>query len=289
MSWDVQQFMNTPWALDPQSRWEVALTEFALPKTFQTYPDRLNPLSFTFHADDEELQTFTLPETNFYHSPKDLIDCMTALMEDASSIEHIVMSASDTDTDDEDAEGDDSSTTQESSKLCDYVQFHYDSCTLRVLLRIKKQPPSDIRLTFSDGLKELFSLEDDEYEIKSAYHDGQFERVVFSEMFNFSLFTDYIHILLQEANMSFINNKTIPWLYSCSIGSSSVVSHTHTHIILKPVSLCYVPLNYVNSMRNKLHLSVVDDDMEILSPLKCIYRHNMTMFHLHFRNILPGR
>jgi len=271
----VEEFMNTPWALDPHSRWEVALTEMILPKTFQMYPDRLNPLSVTFSWNDQELQDITLSANNFYHSPNDLVENINSLMEDDKSIEIT-------------PEGEDEPII---FKLIDYLQFHYNPHTLQVFLRLKTPPPVDITLTMSDGLRELFNLEDDdeEFQIKSENHDGQIDRIVFSEMFNFDIITDYIHILLQEANMSFINNEMIPWLYSCSIGSSSVVSHSHTHITVKPVSLCYVPLNSVNSMRNKLNLSVVDKNLNLLKPHNRLYKHRKTVFHLHFRNILPGR
>jgi len=274
-SWDVEQFMNTPWALDPHSRWEVALTELTIPKTFQMYPDRLNPLAFVFSTEEEHLQEFIFSGNNFYQSPSDVVDYMNALVADGRRVPVVI--------DEEDEE----SVIMISIK--DHIEFCYDPHTLRVLLKIKTPPPVDIILNLSRGLVELFNLAEGEYKIMSGDFDGQIERIVFSGMFKFNLMTDYIHILLQEANMSFINNKMAPWLYSCSIGSSNVVSQSHTHLTVKPKSLCYVPLNYVNSMRNKLHLSVVDNELNILKPQNHLYKHNKTVFHLHFRNILPGR
>jgi len=300
-SWDVQQFMNTPWALDPHSRWEVALTELTLPKTFQMYPDRINPLIFmiTTH-DEEELHRFTLSKNTFYHSPDELVEYMNTLMEDTEAIEFAMEDTEAIDISSEtvsDSTSDSASASADSSsqaspikfKVYDCLQFNYDSHSLRVFLRIKQRPPVDIYISFSSGLTELLNLKEDEFEIKSENDERQFQRVVFSEIINFSILTDYIHIMLQEANMSFINNKMVPWIYSSSIASSNEVSHSHTHITIKPTNLCYVPLNHVNSMRNILNLSVVDNDMNPLNPHELLYKHNTTVFHLHFRNILPGR
>lgn len=280
-SWDVQQFMNTPWALDPHSRWEVALTELTLPKTFQMYSSRINPLRFMIYTAEDLIHVFTLPENIFYHSPKELIEQMNTLMEDAPEVEF--------EAEDESDDGDTTPTPPTIFKIYDTLQFYYDTHSLRVYLRIKKRPPVDMIVAVSEGLQELFNLDDDEFDISSEEDSNEFDRVVFSDIINFRLLTDYIHILLQEANMTFINNKMVPWIYSSSIAPSSVVSHSHTHITIKPVNLCYVPLNYVNSMRNMLTLSVVDNDMNPLKPHNQLYSHNTTVFHLHFRNILPGR
>lgn len=285
VSWDVHQFVNSPWALDPQSRWEVALTEVCLPKTFQMFPARLNPLSFSLSADGVTLKTYTLPENVFFQSPLDIVECLNYEMDMTSPIIY-------PDPDMFSFDEEESSEEEEATikfKLCNYIQFHYDPHTLSVKLRLKFRPPFDMCLSFSDGLMELLNLEDDEIEIASEKEFGQVQRVVFSSRFNFTLLTDYIHILLEEADMSFINNKMTPWLYSCSIHPSSIVSHSHTHITIKPESPRYIPLNYTNSMKNNLHLSVVDNELNILKPQPCLYKHNDTLFHLHFRNIIPGR
>lgn len=288
VSWDVQHFMNSPWALDPQSRWEVALTELSLPKTFQMLPERIHPLKFAVSTPSELYsQVYLLPENGFYNSASQVVECMNASMEVSEPIDF--GADEEVDISETDSLEEESASSDSLMKMSDCVEFIYDPHTLRVLMRIKNQPPEDIRISFSEGMQELLNLYRNDFIISSRDHDGQIERVVFSEIFNFSLLTDYIHILLQEANMSFINNKMVPWLYSCSIGSSNVVSHSHTHINIKPVSLCYVPLNLVNSMRDKLNISVVDDSLKILKPQKQIYSNNTTVFHLHFRNIIPGR
>lgn len=261
--------MNSPWTLDPQSKWEVALTELVLPKTFRSYPGGINPLEVEFFLGDNPLQSFRLDPVNFYHSPNDIVECLNDEMEEADDIEFI---------------------QDESDRLCDYFKFYYDPRTLRVCMRIENRPPVEVTVQFSDGLTELFNIQEDEFIITSSANPNQFERVVFSEMFNFNLFdVDYIHVLLQETNMSFINNKMIPWLYSCPLNSTDIVSHSHTHITVKPKSLCYVPLNFNNSMRNKLHIAVVDKSLDVLRPLNSVFKHNDTIFHLHFRNIIPGR
>lgn len=275
-SWNVQHLLPSPWDLDPERRWEVALTELCIPKTFQMYPDACNPLTFTFSSGGQKLHEYILTEHNFYHSPEELIQHMTSMMEDSESI--------DFPSDDMEEEED----TVETLRLIDLVQFYYDPRTLRVLLRIKIPPPSDLTLTFSEGLADLLNAET-EYVIKAVSNIGSIQRVVFNQMFNFHLVTDYIHILLQEVNKTFVNEQMVPWLYSCSIHPSDMVSHSHTHITVTPKYPFYVPLSNETSMRDTLHLAVVDNNMNVLKPHRKVYMHNDTVFHLHFRHIIPGR